>query len=106
MDLILQPRGMNFYKGCPEKETVTDFDNFRYVAEIIDENKHYYLEITIHWRDSFKRVNAFIEYSEEKSDGMCYRIGVDITEPTKEAVLKAINEKLGFNFNDITFKEE
>lgn len=107
MDLILEPRGMDFYKGCPEKEVVTDFDNFRYFAEVNDGAEgNYYMEITIHWRDNYKRVTAFIEFSHEYMDGMCYREGVSITEPTKEAVLRAVNEKLGFGFDNITIKEK
>lgn len=35
MDLILERRGMDFYKGCPEKEVATDFDSFRIWREIL-----------------------------------------------------------------------
>ena len=97
--LTLQERGMNFYNSCPEKGN-SDFNNFRYFAEISDEHDGaYYIELTIHYRDNYKRVNAFIEYSHSYFDGSCYRIATDIVEPYKEAVLKAINKRLNTNFS-------
>lgn len=99
--LILDPRGMDFYKGCPEKGN-SDFDNFRYFAEMPDgHGGAYFFEITIHWRDQYKRVNAFIEYSHNYFDGMCYRVGVDIVEPYKKAVLEAINKRMNTDFDEI-----
>lgn len=107
MDLVLEPRGMNFYKGCPEKKSCVDFSNFRYFAEIEDGAEgNYYAEITIHWRDSFKRVNAFIEFSYKNREGLCHKVGLSITEPTKEAVLQAVNYNLKTNFDNLTIKGE
>lgn len=101
MKLKLEARGMNFYNNCPEKGN-SDFENFRYFGEIPDNHEGaYYIEITIHYREQYKRVNAFISYLHSYFDGSCYSIAHDIVAPYKQAVLESVNKKLKMNFDEI-----
>ena len=103
--LELEPRGMDFYDNCPEKGH-SDFDNFRYFGEIPDgHGGSYYLEVTIHFRHQYNRVNAFIEFSHNYFDGMCYKVNTDIVDPYKEAVLESVNRILKMNFDKIEIVE-
>ena len=105
MDLILERRGMDFYDGCPEKDT--EFDNFRLFGEIGDgHGGSYYLEITIHWRDNVKAVRAVVEFSHNYFDGMCYRTAVEWCRPTKKDVLDTVNRVLKTSFTEINYKEK
>lgn len=101
--LRLQRRGMDFYGTCPEKQA-SDFDNFRYYGSIDDEHGGWFdIELTIHYRDNVKRVNAFLSFSHSYYDGSCYQHGHDIVEPYKEVVLQAINKRFATSYDEIEF---